>query len=578
MAVLMIALQTVESGSYSQSTQLPGFIDGLFVTVQSAAGAQGTFVLLVVLAVLLQLLRSGFEYLGRVSSIYLRSWIEGDLRRRLFDQLVSIGYPQISRFKIGGLASYNDQVNHAGLLILFSNTSISDLTVILAYTTVLMWISWQMTLVAIIALGLVTISLRRVRTSIRQISTGFMGASVSLNERFVEYLHNIRLLHVFSREKYATEQVDDIINQSIRMRRRGLMRSAVIPLFMQSTTILGAALFLILGYLIIDRYDRGSYAGLATFVFILYRLMPRLSSLNSSIGQVSNEWPFMKRIAELLRTDDKEYETSGTLSFEGLHNAVRLDDVTLRYVDSDQDALKHVSLMLPAGQMTAFVGPSGSGKSSIVNLLLRLYNPSKGEITADDVAISQYNLASWRGRIGVVDQETYLFNMSALDNIRFGLLNATDDEVHNAARIANADAFIEQLPEGYDTEIGDRGLRLSGGQRQRIAIARAVLRNPDILVFDEATSSLDSHSERLIHESLEQLRKDRTVIVIAHRLSTTANADQIVVLDDGQISETGRHEELLRNQGLYARLWQLQSAIDERKAGQATEPSTDSVI
>ena len=573
MAMLTVALETVETGSLSQTSALPDFLLDLARALQSATGAQGVFLLLVVMAVVLQLLRSSFDYVGRASSIYLRAWIEGDLRRRLFTQLVSISYPQISRYKIGGLASYNDQVNNVGNLISSSNLALSDLTVVLAYVAVLMWISWQMTLIAIVALVFVSIGLRRVRSSIRRISSRFMSASVALNERFVEYLQNIRLIHVFAREAYAISEVESIVNQSIRVRRQGLLRGATIPFLMQSATIFGAALFLITGYILIERYGRGSYAGLVTFVFVLYRLMPRISSLNNAIGLISNEWPFAERVAEMLRTDDKQYEQSGSQQFAGVRQAIEFRDVSLRYTEPDSKAVDSLSFVMPSGTMTALVGPSGAGKTSIVNLLLRLYEPSAGTILVDGTNLRDVALQSWRDRIGVVDQETYLFNASVLENIRFGRLEATDSEVMDAAQIANAHEFIVRLPQGYDTEIGDRGHRLSGGQRQRIAIARAVLRDPDILIFDEATSSLDSHSEQLIHESLQCLRSSRTVVVIAHRLSTTSSADQILVLENGRLVESGTHAELLRQDQLYAQLWRLQSlAVHDAQENFAGSP------
>jgi subfamily B ATP-binding cassette protein MsbA len=338
MAMLTIALNTVENGSFTMPAALPRFLTDLAMSFQSAAGTSGIFVVLVLIAVMLQLLRSTFEYLGRAVAATLQAWVEGDLRRRIFTQLASLSYPQISRHKIGGLASFNEQVNEVGNLIRSGNQALSDLTVILAYVVVLMWISWPMTILAVVVLGLVSVRLRRVRTAIRTISGQFMASSIATNERFVEYLQNIRLLHVLSREPYAIADVEQVVNASVRARRRGIQRNALIPFLMQSATIVGAAFFLVSGYVLIERYGRGSYAGLVTFVFVLYRLMPRVSTLNASIGQISNNWPFAERIAGMLRTDDKQYEQSGTREFNGNFQRIELCDVGLRYAEGDRNS------------------------------------------------------------------------------------------------------------------------------------------------------------------------------------------------------------------------------------------------
>jgi ATP-binding cassette subfamily B protein/subfamily B ATP-binding cassette protein MsbA len=228
-------------------------------------------------------------------------------------------------------------------------------------------------------------------------------------------------------------------------------------------------------------------------------------------------------------------------------------------VAGERPALENVSFDIPAGKMTALVGPSGAGKSTVADMLMRLYDPTSGCILADGNDLRELRVASWRSRIGTVSQDAYMFNDTIRNNIALGNPRATDDDIRQAARAAMADEFISGLENGYDTVVGDRGYRISGGQRQRIAIARALLRKPEILVFDEATSSLDSGSERMIVEAIDRIRKDHTVLVIAHRLSTIAGADNIVVLDRGGLVESGQHGELVRADGEYSQLWRFQT-------------------
>jgi ATP-binding cassette subfamily B protein/subfamily B ATP-binding cassette protein MsbA len=289
--------------------------------------------------------------------------------------------------------------------------------------------------------------------------------------------------------------------------------------------------------------------------------MPNISSINSNLSRCINDLSAVERIASMLRRDDKEYVRSGVKPFNGLRDRIEFQSVSLEYSSEERAAVDNLDFTLPRGGMVALVGESGAGKSTIVNLLLRLYDPTSGRILVDGVDLRDLVLQQWRNHIGVVDQDPFVLNASLRDNIAFGKLNAQEDEIVAAAQAANAHEFIVQLAGGYDTTVGDRGYRLSGGQRQRISIARAILRNPDILVLDEATSDLDSHSERMIQEALDGLRRDRTLLVIAHRLSTIAKADQILVLEQGRVVEAGSHQELLALNGRYAMFWQLQSKV-----------------
>jgi ATP-binding cassette subfamily B protein/subfamily B ATP-binding cassette protein MsbA len=375
----------------------------------------------------------------------------------------------------------------------------------------------------------------------------------------LEYLQGIRLVHIFVREKMVVNEVNRLINSGVRTRRMALLRRAmIIPLF-QSVAIIGIAIFLSIGYWSVVANQSLLVGELVAYIFVIYRITPRISAFNGQLGALSAHWPYVARIAQLLDSRGKEREYPPGNKIESLREGIEFHAVDLRYPEGEHNALNQLSFHIAKGSMIALVGSSGSGKSSIINLLLALYRPTGGQILVDGLSLQAYDLASWRSLIGVVDQDTQIFSSSVADNIRFGKPDASDAEIIAAAKIANADAFIRELPAGYQTEVGDRGHKLSGGQRQRIAIARAVIHDPALLFFDEATSALDSHSERLIQDSLEELRKERTVIVIAHRLSTIVKADEIIVLDAGEIVERGTHQELLAQQGRYAAMWRLQA-------------------
>ena len=241
-----------------------------------------------------------------------------------------------------------------------------------------------------------------------------------------------------------------------------------------------------------------------------------------------------------------------------MQQAISLEAVSFRYNSQDPDALRDISLRIPKGKTTAIVGSSGAGKSTLINLICRFYEVSAGEIYADGCPLREFDLVSWRSCLAIVSQDLHIFSTTIRENIAYGRFDATEAEIITAAEQANAHEFIVQLPQGYDTKVGDRGVRLSGGQRQRIALARAIIRNPEILILDEATNALDTISEHLIQEALNNLTQNRTTIAIAHRLSTIENADRIIVLDKGKVIEQGNLQQLLQLDGIFARLYRLQ--------------------
>jgi len=293
-------------------------------------------------------------------------------------------------------------------------------------------------------------------------------------------------------------------------------------------------------------------------VGLVYKPLKTISIFNSSIQQA---YASADRIFEILDIESEIHDSPDAISIKRIDGNVELRDVTFSY-DSGKPVLSHVNLKVSAGESIALVGPSGAGKTTLVNLLMRFYNVTDGEIAIDGYPISRISLKSLRSQVGLVPQETILFGGSIKENIAYGRFSASDDEIIQSAKSANIHDFIMQLPNRYDTQVGEHGMQLSGGQRQRISIARAILKDPRILILDEATSSLDTESESLIQDALAYLMKGRTTFIIAHRLSTIMNSDRILVMNNGEIVESGTHNQLLSMDGLYSKLCNAQFRVD----------------
>jgi subfamily B ATP-binding cassette protein MsbA len=313
----------------------------------------------------------------------------------------------------------------------------------------------------------------------------------------------------------------------------------------------------------------GEFTSFMAALFMMYTPVKKLSRVNATFQQALSA---ASRVFSVLDTEPEVQEAEDAVDIPPLSKRIELRDVDFSYQDGEGRALEGVSLAIEVGQVVALVGTSGAGKSTLASLVPRFYDPTAGAVLFDGVDIRKATLSSLRGQIGLVTQEVILFNDTVRNNIAYGLKTIEDSEIRKAAQAANALDFIEDLPRGFATVVGERGSRLSGGQRQRLAIARAILKNPPILVLDEATSSLDAESEALVQQALENLMVNRTTLVIAHRLSTVRRADQIVVIEDGRIREVGRHDDLIaRPASLYRRLYHLQFALDE-PVSVGTEP------
>ncbi|XZN90794.1 MAG: ABC transporter ATP-binding protein [Microcoleus sp.] len=380
-----------------------------------------------------------------------------------------------------------------------------------------------------------------------------------LNGQLSNNLSGITTIKSFTSEDYETQRIANQSEAYRQSNRRAIVLSAAFIPLIRIIIFLGFIATLFLGGLevVAGRLSVGTYSVL---VFLTQRLLWPLTRLGDTLDQYQRAMASTNRAMDLLDTPIAIRTGDIRLPISSIKGALEFKNVTFSY-NQRRPILQYFSLTLMAGKTTAIVGPTGSGKSTLVKLILRLYEVQYGQITLDGIELTQLNLKDLRRAIGLVSQDIFLFHGTVAENIAYGSFDATNSDIIDAAKIAEAHEFIMQLPDGYETIVGERGQKLSGGQRQRIAIARAVLKNPPILILDEATSAVDNETEAAIQRSLERITKNRTTIAIAHRLSTVRNADCIFVMDEGLVVESGQHEQLIENDGVYASLWRVQSGI-----------------
>ncbi len=488
----------------------------------------------------------------------LFGWIDGniahDLRRRIFRQLLTVSFGFIAQDRSGRLLNVlaSDTWRASDAIRILVHLMITTSTVAV-YAVLLLLMSWRLTLLVAAALLLISGAARLLTRGARKLGEQVTRSNSELAHRMVEGIDGMRVIRAFGRERHEQGRFDLASNHLRRvMLRMSFLDGVVHPVY----EVLAASV--LLGIMFIAAPSSGNVSVLLVFAFVLYRVQPRVKEFDAARTRLAALSPSVEEVLSLLDTADKEYLRSGTVIRGGLDRSIVFDRVSFRYNPADDPALTEASFSIPAGQTTAFVGPSGGGKSTVIKLLLRFHDPTNGTITVDGRPLPEFELDFWRSQIAVVSQDVFLFNTTVRENIAYGRLDAGRDEIVEAARKADAHEFIERLPDRYDTVLGHHGVRLSGGEQQRISLARAIVRNPRILILDEATNALDSISEQWIQDTLDKLSENRTVIMIAHRLSTIERADQIIVLEKGRVRECGRLPELVKAGGLFARLHRLQ--------------------
>ncbi len=560
-APFAVALGGLVLGS-GLSLLVPLVVAGLVTSVVAGGDGAGLDRLILGLVVLFL-----FQSLGGFVQSYLLGVIGekvvAQMRGQLFERLVTLSLDFHSRSRVGELLSrLSSDVTLIRTMLTQTTTSLlSSVIGLVGSVIILFTLSPTLLLVALLlAPALIGVAIVFGRP-LQRVSTEVQDAIAHSTVTAEEALGGIRVVKSYVREGFEAERYAANLSGVVaRGSRLALWRAG----FGGLMGFLGFGAIAILlwytGHQVIDgSLDIGTLTG-----FLLYGVTigGSLATIASLYGQFREGTGAVTRVFEILDTEPSIRDAPDAVELGEIAGAVEIDGVSFAY-DGVNDVLRDVHLEIRPGEVLALVGPSGSGKTTLVGLLPRLWDVRKGAIRVDGVDVRHATAASLRARIGLVPQEAVLFGGSVRDNIRYGRLDATEDEIRAAARSANAQDFITALPDGYETLVGDRGSRLSGGQRQRIAIARAILKDPPILLLDEATSSLDNESERLVQDALDHLKVGRTTVIVAHRLSTIRAATRIAVLDDGWLVELGSHDELLAAGGLYAKLYRLQFEADE---------------
>lgn len=514
---------------------------------------------LVVVAILVMFLIRGFATYGQTYTMsYIGQRVIIDIRQALFKHLQRLDQAYFDRRKTGQIMSNltNDVSALQAAIVDNLISLITEGVTLIGSLISMILIDWKLTLVTLIivpvVLGLVNVFGKKLRLAGHEVQ----GRIADITALLQEVISSIRVVRSFARESYEIEQFEHENQRNFRAAMKATKLSSLLsPLVEFSAAIAVTVILWYGGYNVVTGViSAGSLIAFLIYAINLSNPVKRLSQVYSNIQK---SMAAGDRVFEILDTEPEVKEKPNAKVLPELKGDVDFDNVSFSY-DGEKNALESLNLHVPAGRIIAVVGPSGAGKTTIANLLPRFYDVTSGTLRIDGVDVRDVTFKSLREQIGLVPQETMLFNASIKENILYGRLDGTDEEVYAAAKAANALEFIEKMPEGMDTLVGERGSSLSGGQRQRISIARAILKEPKILILDEATSALDTESEKLVQEALERLMKNRTAFVIAHRLSTIKNADQIIVMKQGHVVESGTHEELLEQDGLYKSLYSVQ--------------------
>ncbi|WP_378950929.1 lipid A export permease/ATP-binding protein MsbA [Pelosinus sp. sgz500959] len=493
---------------------------------------------------------------------YLMSYIGQkviiDIREAVYRHLQRLSLSYYEKRQTGQLMSYitNDVAAVQGALVESMIELVTEGMTLIGSLGAMFYLHWQLSLLTLVTAPLVGQTMNIFGKKLRKSSALIQERAADITSVLQESISSVRVIKSFAREEYEIERFKKENHQNFRAQMKNSQIMATLTPIIEFVAAIGITMIIWYGgrEVINNNLTAGSLIAFLVYAVNLSNPIKRLSRV---YGNIQKALAAAQRVFDVLDTQPEIQDMPGAKVLEQIDGYVTFNQLTFEYKPGEP-ALNQIQLEVKPGQVVAIVGPSGAGKTTIANLIPRFYDPIAGNITIDGIDIKTITLKSLREQVGIVPQETVLFNGSVYNNILYGNLEAGRDEIIAAAKAANAHQFIMDMPDGYDTQIGERGSKLSGGQRQRISIARAILKNPRILILDEATSALDAESEKLVQQAVDKLMIGRTSFVIAHRLSTVKRADMIVVMERGKIVEQGTHDELIASAGLYSKLYQVQ--------------------
>jgi subfamily B ATP-binding cassette protein MsbA len=545
-------LQTLvpQAGMEGRGSFLADLLGSLFSGI--AAERQLGFIGIAIFAAIV--LKGALNFAHTAFSAYIIESLGHDLRTRLFDQVLTLDIRALDRLGksriLNALMTESWRTTDALTLLLQIFVSAGTLGV---YLTLLLLISWKLTAVVAVLLALLAVTIRVLTRRVQSFGSNITRANTDIASSMVDGVAGAEVIRGYGKEDHERGRFSAISDRLARVTTRvAVLSGAVYPIY----EILAAAV--VVAALLASPRAATSLAPLLVFVFVLFRLAPIVKRLENDRIELGAASAAVVEVASMIKQPYESYVQSGTERLDKVSEAITLECVNYQYEPGSEPALRDVSASIPATGVTAIVGPSGAGKSTLLKLIVRYFDPSEGQILIDGRPLKSFRLDSWRARLAVVPQKVFLFNATVRENIAYGAREADEEAVIAAAKGAGAHEFVKKLPQGYDTRLGDGGIQLSGGEGQRICLARALIREPDILLLDEATNALDAMSEQFIQQALGRLRKRCAIVVVAHRLGTIERADRILVLDDGRLVEEGTLDDLLAQDGLFAQLYRLQ--------------------